>query len=431
MRLLLLVLAFVLPGVAFAHQAPTTIVLVDVSPSTVSLELQLPVPELELAFGNDIGKDPEHLVARFGAQLKEYLLAHIHVYRQRELPWQAAVDELHMAKGYYPENGLPYWELIASVAITPPAGVSTRRFTLDYDVIMHQVINHAAFVSVRNDWEAGNTGGNAADAGVIRWDGRDNVIHPLNINLAEGSWFNGARHMLAEGMEHIKTGTDHLLFLLVLLLPSMLLVKNKRWAAFGGVKYSAFRLFKIVSAFTVGHSLTLIAGTLGWVHIASQPVEICIAASILVSAVHAIVPLFYGREIYVAGAFGLVHGLAFASVLSALHLSGGPLVLTLLAFNTGIECMQLLIVLLLMPWLILLSTTRVYTLFRVVLALLAAAAAIGWLTERISGHDNIISRFMQSEWLVHKGIIVFFALLCVTLYTICRNRKADVQESVA
>src|SRR5690349_13695661 len=61
-----------------AHQTPSTIVLLDVNPKTVSVELQLPLGELELAFGHEITKDPEHLIQNFGPQLKEYLLAHIH-----------------------------------------------------------------------------------------------------------------------------------------------------------------------------------------------------------------------------------------------------------------------------------------------------------------------------------------------------------------
>ena len=144
-------------------------------------------------------------------------------------------------------------------------------------------------------------------------------------------------------MRHIAEGTDHLLFLLVLLLPApLLLTKGRRWGGFGGVGYSLRRLLLIVTAFTLGHSFTLLLGALGWVRLPSQPVEVLIAVSILVSAGHAVRPLFPGREAWVAAGFGLVHGLAFASTLANLHLEAGPMALSILGFNLGIELMQLL-----------------------------------------------------------------------------------------
>src|SRR5689334_11787191 len=69
-----------MPGGLYAHQTPTTIVLLDISPGKVAMELQLPLSELELAFGHDITKNPETLPERLGPQLAEYLKAHIHPY---------------------------------------------------------------------------------------------------------------------------------------------------------------------------------------------------------------------------------------------------------------------------------------------------------------------------------------------------------------
>jgi hypothetical protein len=189
--------------------------------------------------------------------------------------------------------------------------------------------------------------------------------------------------MVGLGVRHIAEGTDHLLFLLVLLLPApLLLTKTRRWGRFGGVRYSLVRLLGIVTAFTLGHSLTLLLGALGWVRLPTQPVEVLIAVSILVSAVHAWRPLFPGREAYVAAGFGLVHGLAFASTLAGLHLTAGPLAGSILGFNLGIELMQLLVIALTVPWLILLSQTPAYPAVRVGGAAGAAVAALAWILER-------------------------------------------------
>jgi hypothetical protein len=197
-----------------AHQTPSTIVLLDVSPARVGMELQLPLTELELAFGLGVTNDPGTVLEKLAPQLKEYLKAHIHPFVTRENPWTIEITQMKMDKGEQVASGPPYWELVVHLLLTPPPGETTRRFTLDYDVIMHQVINHAAFVSIRNDWETGNTGKAPAEAGVIRWDTRDNVIYPLQINLEKGSAWTGFSSMINLGMHHIKEGTDHMLFLI-------------------------------------------------------------------------------------------------------------------------------------------------------------------------------------------------------------------------
>lgn len=251
---------------------------------------------------------------------------------------------------------------------------------------MHQVVTHVVLVSVRRDWEAGRVAAAApTEVGVIRLDVVNNVIPPLEVNqgVATGGWWAGFQGMVGLGMRHIAEGTDHLLFLLVLLLPApLLLTKARRWGRFGGVRYSVGRLLWIVTAFTLGHSLTLLLGALGWVRLPGQPVEVLIAVSILVSAVHAWRPLFPGREAYVAAGFGLVHGLAFAGTLAGLHLSAGPLALSIFGFNLGIELMQLLVIALTVPWLLLLSQTPAYPAVRVVGAGCAAVAALAWVMER-------------------------------------------------
>jgi HupE / UreJ protein len=107
--------------------------------------------------------------------------------------------------------------------------------------------------------------------------------------------FGGFGSMFRLGMRHIAEGTDHLLFLLALLLPAPLLVFGSGWAGFAGLRHSFAQILKVVTAFTVGHSITLALAGLGLVLVPTSPVEVLIAVSILVSAVHALRPLFPGR----------------------------------------------------------------------------------------------------------------------------------------
>ena len=107
-----------------------------------------------------------------------------------------------------------------------------------------------------------------------------------------------------------------------------------------------------------------------------------IALSILVSAVHAVRPVVRGGEVWIAAGFGLMHGLAFATLLGGLDLGTGSLVTELRGFNLGIELSQLLVVALIMPSLIVLSATRIYPAVRSVLAILGILLAAAWLAER-------------------------------------------------
>ena len=132
-----------------------------------------------------------------------------------------------------------------------------------------------------------------------------------------------------------------------------------------------------------------------------QLVEALIAVSILVAAIHAIRPIFPGREALVAAGFGLVHGLAFSETLASLDLTGGELVLSLLVFNLGIEIMQLAVVVLVLPPL---ARSRAYRRLRTGAAVLTAVAATGWLLARI-GIDNPIAAAADhlapaSPWIV-------------------------------
>ena len=144
----------------------------------------------------------------------------------------------------------------------------------------------------------------------------------------------------------------------------------------------------MVTAFAVGHSITLALGALGWVSLPDRLVESGIALSVLVSAVHALRPLVRRGEVYIGAGFGLLHGLAFAALLGELNLSRSGLVTTLFGFNLGIELTQLLVVALVVPSLLLLSTTSLYPAFRTSAAAIGAALAAGWLAQRTGTLPN-------------------------------------------
>jgi hypothetical protein len=228
------------------------------------------------------------------------------------------------------------------------------------------------------------------------------------------------------GIRHIAEGTDHLLFLLALLLPAPLIVSRSRWAGFGGVRHSLLRISKVVTAFTFGHSLTLALAAFGLVHVHSRPIEVLIAVSILISAVHALRPLFPGREAGIAAFFGLIHGLAFATTLGELGLGRWERVASILGFNLGIESMQLIVVAAAMPSLVLLSRTSAYPMLRIGGALFAGFASVGWIAERLLGVHNSIGVVVDSA--AHHAAWIAGALFLISIACWLMRHDADTSH---
>lgn len=228
------------------------------------------------------------------------------------------------------------------------------------------------------------------------------------------------RSFVVDGMWHIWTGVDHLLFIMSLLLPAVM-VRCRRddppgarggWSGGGGaliatagggagallaaparVRYDwvpvaswwpAFvDVIKVISGFTLSHSVTLTLATLGIIDLPSRLVESGIAISVIVAATNNLYPIIKQRIWLIAFAFGFVHGLGFASALSGLQLPPLSMAASLGGFNVGVEIGQEAIVLLVMPLAFLLRRTRFYrdgvlTWASVFIAVLAT----GWLIQR-------------------------------------------------
>jgi hypothetical protein len=395
---------------ALAHPMPGTVINLFVHDSYITGEARIPLIEL----GNAVGEErTTNLADPF---FTAYFNEHIKAFSNNQY-WRTGIQNISSTEETDPLVGT-YTEVILKFTLTPPDIRYMTEFAFYYDAVIHQVVTHSALVSVQQDWNNGIDEKNAREIGIIALDIPSQKILPLDVNLGKGNLWTGFTNMVRLGMQHIREGTDHLLFLLVLLVPCMLLIKGKTWGGFGGTKYSLIRLIKIVTAFTIGHSITLLLGALGWVKLPGQPVEILIAVSILVSAVHAWRPVFPGKEVFIASGFGLVHGLAFASILSDLHLTPTKLGLSVLGFNIGVELMQLLIVALVVPWLLLLSKTTFYNWIRKAIALSTAIAAIGWIAQRTTGTENFITDFVEAVSAYPLWTFAVLALVSLILYFI-------------
>ena len=157
---------------------------------------------------------------------------------------------------------------------------------------------------------------------------------------------------LSEGVHHILSGIDHLAFLLSLLLPIRLFRARGSKAGAGTVstagtaatEHGFGALLLTVTAFTVGHSLTLALASIGWIHASPVWVEPAIAITIMIAAGLNIYPIPHVRGDVLALVFGLIHGLAFSSVMSEAGITGPLLLWGLAGFNLGVDAGQWLVV---------------------------------------------------------------------------------------
>jgi hypothetical protein len=221
-------------------------------------------------------------------------------------------------------------------------------------------------------------------------------------------WYQAVLNFVILGFNHILEGADHLLFLFCLLIPL------RRISA----------LIPVITSFTIAHSLTLIASALGWVPSSiwfPSLIETLIALSIVYMACENIIGVRQQHRWIMTFAFGLVHGFGFSFLLTeSMQFAGSHLVMSLLAFNLGVELGQILVVLIAVP--------IVYLLFRFALperaGVILLSAIVGhwawhWMEERwvnLSAYEISLPAF-GSEFLV--GVLQWSALLvlaCVMLW---------------
>ena len=191
---------------------------------------------------------------------------------------------------------------------------------------------------------------------------------------------------IGEGVHHILTGYDHLLFLLCLLLPSVLTRQPgppSRWQAVAGWRQAILPVAKTVTLFTLAHSVTLALAALGWVKLSPAFVEPAIAATIMLAAFDNLRPWLLRWRGWVTFGFGMIHGFGFAGVLGELQLPAAQFGWALFQFNLGLEIGQLLLVLAVVPLLFVLRRRSAYVplVLRAGSSLALLMAGV-WLVER-------------------------------------------------
>jgi hypothetical protein len=387
---------------AAAHLTPNSEIRLRFEPGALRAEVLIPAAEYVFATERD---------ARSSAEVAQYLTGHTAVTAPDGRRWRATVSDLRVVEA----PGGP--DILATLTYTPPPGAPDRKLTLAWDAVIREADSHFALVSLHGDLARGVGDGDALLGSFTA--GQRTMA--LDRGLAGGSdLFLGAFRL---GARHILEGHDHLLFLLVLLLPAPLIAVGGHWRETRPLRDTLAGLAWIVTAFTLGHSGTLILAAAFGARLPIAPVEAAIALSVLIGAVHAMRPLFPGRERWIAFGFGLIHGLAFATVIAGFGVDVASRATAILGFNLGIEAIQLLLVALLLPALVVGSHRPEYRVVRLALGGFAALAASTWLVERLSGVETEIGAVL-AQVLPPLGLVLVALSLAILAWRLVRRPVA-------
>ena len=249
----------------------------------------------------------------------------------------------------------------------------------EYRVLFDAIPEHRGFLVVERNVLVGLEGNEAIPSAIFSPGEPRKPIDLTVIPTTEG-FVAFVRH----GIWHIWIGIDHVLFVLALVMVSVLRRSEGAWTSVPTFTPALINVAKVITLFTVAHTVTLSLAALGFVGLSPRFVESVIALSVVAAALNNIRPLFGDWKWVVVFGFGLFHGFGLASVLGDLTLNQSALALTLLGFNLGVEIGQLAIVVAAFPLLYLMRMSTAYTRVLVpvgsgVIALIAAV----WFVQRV------------------------------------------------
>lgn len=254
-----------------------------------------------------------------------------------------------------------------------------------YNIAFKEAPNHRGFLTMEYNWKAG----------VINNESNISLYFTPSspsdtLDLTKVSIWKGFVAMIKQGIWHIWIGTDHIFFLIALILPAVVwrrkeqnLSPVKSWKPVDKFKPAFYYILKIVTFFTIAHTITLSLAALQIITLPGWIVESIIAFSIGLAAFHNIKPIFKGKDWLIAFVFGLFHGFGFASVLGDIGLTNEFLTYSLLGFNIGVEIGQLVIIAAIFPILYLIRKRKSYPKIIIGVSIFLIIASIYWVIERV------------------------------------------------
>ncbi len=392
-------LGTVLAGVSGAHNSEDSFVFLDVSETTLVGQVDYPFGDLREALGFSLdGSDAQMVAELEGRQgdLHDFSREHLSIAGEGQ-EYAITYGDLGTLLEENPDKEVRYVQIPFTIEV--PTDLVPQSLDVTFDPFFDQIDDKTALVLIQNNWRAGifdNGEGQNQDAVFyFTADGPSQVI-----DLGSPNRLKNFTESVALGLDHIRTGPDHILFVLVLLLPSVLIFGGSGWKPADGFGRSLWRVTKIATMFTIAHSITFTLAGLEILPLPSSKVtETIIALSIVAAALHNLRPIFPNKEWMIAFAFGLFHGMGFASLVSALQVEKSTQLLSLLGRNVGIEIGQLIVIFASFTLLYLLRTTRAYSWVLRIGSIVLALVATAWMIERLfeidMGTNTLVEKFVR------------------------------------
>lgn len=362
-KTILVMLLLFLPAYVSAHKSSDSYLSLDTSNNEISAQWDIALRDLEFAIGLDNNSDGKlnwSEIKNKHEHINRYALSHLDISSNNTTCSKTVSNNL-LDK----HTDGTYTVIRFSIKCD-----DTDHIAINYTLLFDLDSQHRGLIKIKSDLET-----------------QSFVMSPDNHNI---KIFSGKTNrwlqftsFVKEGAYHIFAGLDHILFLLSLLLPAVLLRKNNYWLPIDDFKTGLLDVGKIVTAFTVSHSITLSLSIFNIIYLPSRLVESMIALSVIIIAINNIYPFINARRWQITMLFGLIHGFGFASVLQDLNITGSNLLISLLGFNAGIELGQLMIVGLFLPLAYLIRRHWLY--YRLILQLgsfMIIAISLVWLVER-------------------------------------------------
>ncbi len=397
------VLVVALAAPASAHRNDESYVYLDVGDDSLSGRVELPYPDLRSVFDFRLQGSEDDLRAEIEANLamlQAYALAETEIGADGT-SWELTFEGYELLEeGGSDEDGLGY--VILPFTVDLPLDSVPQLIDITFTPFLDEIDDRNNIALVANDWKRGVVEEETNELLIIDASSRSGTIDLGNPD----QWRNFTRS-IDLGVDHIRTGPDHIFFILVLLLTSVLVLRSGSWAPSPSFGYSLGRLVIVATMFTIAHSITFTLAGLDLIPLPSSKfVESLIALSIGAAALHNLRPIFGHREWTLAFAFGLFHGMGFAGLIEDLDINRSTQLVSLLGRNVGIEIGQLVIIAITFPGLYLLRRTRAYRPLLYTASIGLALISGIWVIERVFEVDAGINGAIDKAVLWPRSLVV-------------------------
>jgi len=366
MRYLIMLLMLIVSFSSFAHKSSDSYLIINVDQKDISLQWDIAIRDLQNVINIDL--DGDEVIKWQEVKNKQ---ADIFAYALARLSTRFGIAECSYNSTHLKANERSdgFYAVLYAQGHCDRA---VENIEIQYDLFFEVDAQHRGLLKLQSK-------------GIDISFAFSPEVHHKSFTLNETHNIDTFFRFISEGIWHIWIGYDHILFLLSLLLPAVLIRHEKQWVGVENLPKASLDVVKIVTAFTIAHSLTLSLVILMGLSLPATLVESIIAFSVIVAALNNLYPLISHKRWLIGFIFGLIHGFGFANVLSDLELNSGTLFISLLGFNIGVELGQLVIVVLFLPLAYVLRNAWIYQNMLVKYGSLSIAS-IGffWVIERVA-----------------------------------------------